>query len=460
MQQTTCLSGLAFMALVSASVTQVHIGLSSEAVGCKDGVSVAFASDSTSSLEVKYGVGATDKSATTTFSHYDINSPNYTYSSPTFHTAMLCNLLSNTQYKYTVQDFSGSFKSIPEASKKTVLSVVGDIGLDVIGDTVNNILSDLKGSTPDAIIIAGDWAYANGCHKDWDKWMKSTQAMFSKVPMLGINGNHEVIVAGGIIHAQPECLSEMYTGYINRIVTPITPEASKDFRTWYSKDIGNIHAIFLDDYTGIIGPNNIGSDYWFQHRNQQFEFLKKDLASVDRTKTPYIIVFKHNTYYSSWVKHQCQCSSVKFEIDDPESCWKGNYYMNQTAGAGELGDTRAEPHCGLQAKFEDVYMQYGVDAVIAGHVHCYERTAPIYKNKINPDGITYITVGTGGHGHYQGAISPIQEWSKSMSDSYYGMSRVIADDDKMTIHFRANGETTTLFDSVEIPRRKSLLAKH
>nr|AIG56025.1 secreted protein [Achlya hypogyna] len=438
---------------MAASAASVHVGLSSEAVDCKDGVSVAFASDSAAPLTVKYGVGATDKSTTTFINTYSVTSAKYNYTSPNLHTAKLCNLDADAAYKYTIEGFSGAFKSIPAKAKKTVLSVVGDVGMDVVGDTIANMASDLKGTKPDAVIIAGDWSYANGCHEDWDKWLDATQPLFSKVPLLGITGNHEVIQDSGVNYDRPECKAEMFSAYINRIVTPISADASKDLRTWYSKNIGSIHAVFLDDYTGVLGSNNIGSDYWFAHRNQQLDWLKKDLAAVNRDATPYVVVFKHNAYYNSWKKHQCQCSPIKFEIPDIESCWKGNYYMNSTDDGGKLGNVRSQPHCSLQAKFEDVYFQNGVDAVMSGHVHSYERTATVFKNKITPGAPTYFTVGTGGHGLYQGAISPIPEWSKSMSSSLYGHARVIADEENLTIHFRANGETSTLFDSVTIPRR-------
>uniref|UniRef100_A0A4W5LUT3 Acid phosphatase n=1 Tax=Hucho hucho TaxID=62062 RepID=A0A4W5LUT3_9TELE len=342
------------------------------------------------------------------------------YTSPNLHTAKLCNLPADTKFNYAVQEYSGSFKTVPAASKKTVLSVVGDVGIENIQDTISNLGSDLKGSTPDAVIIAGDWTYANGCHEDWDTWLEATQPLFSKVPLLGISGNHE---------------------------------AKQDHRTWYSANVGNIHTVFLDDYTGIFGTDNIGSNYWLTHRNQQLDWLKADLAAVNREKTPFVVVFKHNPYYNTWASHQCQCSPVKFEINDVESCWKGNYYMNSTSTGGKLGDTYDEPHCGLQGKFEDVYAKHGVDAVIAGHVHAYERTAPLYKNKITEGAPIYVTVGTGGHGLYQGAIKPIPEWSKSTSSSLYGASRLVADNDKLTIYYRANGETTTIFDSVEIKSR-------
>ncbi|OQR94381.1 hypothetical protein THRCLA_08185 [Thraustotheca clavata] len=453
MQVSKRLAGLAAIATAAASsVSQVHVTLSSEVVGCKDGVSITFASDEASPLKLSYGLDTLDKVASTTINSYNIDQVNCTYKSPNFHTAQLCNLKPNSKYTYSVGDFKQSFKSIPAKGEKTVLAVVGDVGIEQIEATITNMAAELKGTTPDAAIIVGDWAYANGYHADWDKWFVATQPLFSKIPLLGINGNHEVIQGNGVNYDN-KCKPEYYSAYSNRIVTPITDEADKDHRTYYSKVIGKIHSIFLDDYTGILGDNNIGSDYWKQHRKAQLDWLTKELASIDRTVTPYLVVFKHNPYYNTWANHQCQCSPTKFEINDPEACWNGQYYTNSTAGSGKLGNTRSEPHCGLQAKFEDLYQKAGVDAVIAGHVHAYERTAPIYKNKIDPTGATYFTVGTGGHGLYQGAISPIPEWSKSTSSSLYGASRVVADDDKLTIYFRANGESSNIFDTVEIPRR-------
>ncbi|EQC37983.1 hypothetical protein SDRG_04413 [Saprolegnia diclina VS20] len=233
-------------------------------------LSLAPPSDSSTPLTVKYGVGNTGKSATSAVHTYKIEGSKYKYNSPNLHTALLCNLTPGASYTYAIEGFTGTFKSIPAATKKTLLSVDGDA---------------------DTVIFAGDWSYASGCHEDWDKWLQETQPLFSKVPLLGITGNHEV-------------------------------------------------------------------------------------------------------------------------------------------------------------KFEDLYFQYGVDDVMS-----------VFNNKITEGAPTYFTVGMGSHSLYQGAIKPIPKWSKSMSSSLYGHARVIADDDKLTIHFRANGETTTMFDSVEIKRQARVLSR-
>ena len=41
--------------------------------------------------------------------------------------------------------------------------------------------------------------------------------------------------------------------------------------------------------------------------------------------------------------------------------------------------------------------RYGVDLVLNGHVHAYERTHPMYKYKPDTCGPIYITIGDGGN---------------------------------------------------------------
>ena len=47
--------------------------------------------------------------------------------------------------------------------------------------------------------------------------------------------------------------------------------------------------------------------------------------------------------------------------------------------------------------YEDMFYDYGVDLVLAGHVHAYERTHGMYKYKRDSCGPAYITIGDGGN---------------------------------------------------------------
>lgn len=48
----------------------------------------------------------------------------------------------------------------------------------------------------------------------------------------------------------------------------------------------------------------------------------------------------------------------------------------------------------MKAAIEPLLFEYRVNIVIAGHVHAYERTYPVYQNVTDfKNGVTYIVVG-------------------------------------------------------------------
>merc|ERR1711916_296828 len=86
----------------------------------------------------------------------------------------------------------------------------------------------------------------------------------------------------------------------------------------------------------------------------QYEWLKADLEAVDRRRTPWVVAYWHNPFYCSNVAHN-------------NSAWL------------------------MKDEYEALLVKHGVNLVVNGHVHAYERTHPI-------QGITYAVVGTGGNG--------------------------------------------------------------
>jgi hypothetical protein len=79
----------------------------------------------------------------------------------------------------------------------------------------------------------------------------------------------------------------------------------------------------------------------------------------------------------------------------------------------------------LRPILEDMFNDYGVDLVFAGHVHNYERDAPIYKNQtvpasveephlvVGPKAPIYVTVGGAGNreGHSETNPNP-PDWER------------------------------------------------
>ena len=117
--------------------------------------------------------------------------------------------------------------------------------------------------------------------------------------------------------------------------------------------------------------------------------MKKDLASVDRKKTPWIIVAGHRPWYVDETK----C----------DSC---------------------------QAAFEPLLIEYGVDIALFGHKHFYERLTPIANGVLDPNGLDnpsapwYLV--NGAAGHYEGLSSletPLENYTVEAIDTVYGWSR-------------------------------------
>lgn len=144
---------------------------------------------------------------------------------------------------------------------------------------------------------------------------------------------------------------------------------------WYSFDHGMVHYVVFntetdfpnapDEPTGSAGEN--GGP--FAPTGTQLAWLKNDLASVDRKRTPWVIAAGHRPWYVS-----------------------------------------SSPCVECRAAFEPLLIQYGVDLVLSGHHHFYERHSAIGSNGTSQD-ITkspsapwYIV--NGAAGHYDGLESP------------------------------------------------------
>ncbi|KAF0693822.1 Aste57867_15242 [Aphanomyces stellatus] len=429
----------AAMAAAYAQVfNQVHLGLTSkEAQNCAGGVAVSFASNQSTPFTVQYHAGTTPLGAvqTTVDSYTFQETPSVLYTSPFLHTAFLCDLKPNTVHSYAIGGAAATSFSTPPVvgtDAPTVLSVVGDVGTEHTNETLSNMVSPIKGLRPQALAIVGDWSYANGHQPIWDTFFNQGQPVFEKYPTLGINGNHEVIKGGGD-SGNKDIGPDRYTGYLKRVVTPISDAAKKAFKTHYSYNFGSIHAVFLNDYSGYMGLDKVvGTPEWLAVRQEQIDWFKADLAAVDREVTPWVIVFKHNPFYNTWGDHQCQCGPTLFEIGDVDACWKGDKAQDPQQAK--------EPACSMQAKLEDLYQEYAVDLVMAGHVHAYERTEHIFKNKIDATGPVYVTMGAGGHGTADPKIPNVPAWSVASFNEVAGASRLIATKTKLEVMWRKNGQ--------------------
>jgi len=85
----------------------------------------------------------------------------------------------------------------------------------------------------------------------------------------------------------------------------------------------------------------------------------------------------------------------------------------------------------LQLSFEPLFLKYGVDLCITGHVHAYDRTYPIIDGQVaqynytNPNATVYITIGCAGNIEGHEKINATQKpYSAKIDNEHFGIGRM------------------------------------
>jgi len=146
---------------------------------------------------------------------------------------------------------------------------------------------------------------------------------------------------------------------------------------FYSFEIGSVHFVMLS------------SEHDLGDGSAQLAWLAADLAAVDRSRTPFVLVGLHRPVYTS----------TKLGIKLPETK-------------------------GQQAALEPLLLQHRVSAVFAGHYHQYERSCPIARNACAVNGTVHVTAGIAGLQHHDDFASPAPSWAKVQVVDTFGYTRV------------------------------------
>lgn len=247
----------------------------------------------------------------------------------------------------------------------------------------------------DSIHHIGDLAYADGAGHLWDMWLEMIQPYASRVPVMVGIGNHEYDhTTGGSGGKDPSgevtefgFQPNLGVGSFNNTGGECGVPISKRFAVpengngvfWYSYDQSLIHTVMLS------------SEHNITKGSKQYVWLEKDLESVDRSLTPWLVVEIHRPVYNS-------------EIYD----WSGPIVTE-----------------GLQNEVEDLFHLHQVDLVLSGHYHSYFRSCDgLFAYKCNNGGPTYVTVGTGGAPLDSNASTIIpNDYTKAFDRSNWGVGR-------------------------------------
>eukprot|EP00512_Aurantiochytrium_limacinum_P004032 CAMPEP_0171495828 /NCGR_PEP_ID=MMETSP0958-20121227/6356_1 /TAXON_ID=87120 /ORGANISM="Aurantiochytrium limacinum, Strain ATCCMYA-1381" /LENGTH=673 /DNA_ID=CAMNT_0012029849 /DNA_START=25 /DNA_END=2046 /DNA_ORIENTATION=+ len=211
----------------------------------------------------------------------------------------------------------------------------------------------------------GDISYATGALALWDTFLEQIEKISSQVSYMTCIGNHEMGWAKSAVpstDSQGECGIPYATYFPFAGQTPSTRLRKGAFNQralavrdspWYSFDHGLAHITM------------ISTEHEFDQQSPQYEWLVQDWASVDRKKTPWVILMGHRPMYVS-----------------------SNFVGDHDGLAASLRST-----------LEPLMEEYGVDMAFYGHHHSYQRSCPhLSDNKcLSEGGAQHFVVGAGGY---------------------------------------------------------------
>ena len=252
----------------------------------------------------------------------------------TNHTVTLTGLDADTRYYYQIEtvtaggsvstpasaDYFFETSPTPGEAHPTRVWVIGDSGAGGAA-SVYNAFRNYNGDHTDVWLMLGDNAYNSGTYGQYQG------AVFNQFPELLRNttlwstfGNHDSVTSGG-------------APYFDLFHFPTGGECggvASGTENYYSFDYGNIHFVCLDSTTSVNYSDTLGG-------SGMADWLQSDLEA---TTADWIIAYFHHGPYT-----------------------KGSH------------DSDTEPaHIAMRANTLGILEDYGVDLILAGHSHTYERS--------------------------------------------------------------------------------------
>ena len=341
-----------------------------------------------------YGVGALIYSSPATCSQY---SAPPSYASPALCHANFSHFSSVAASWYRVGDDTNGWSStslyvhrMPDVGEAgATFAVVGDVGTTADSASTLTGVAEAHARSPfAALLLVGDISYADGDQSIWDEWGRLSSRLLSRLPLATIPGNHEWFDTENepCDYTQPPYCNYTFAAYLARSHTPRAALSSSNggasSSLYYSFDAGLAHVIMLQGYCPMM--KHVHEQPCLADGSLQALWLIDDLKHVDRDKTPWIIVSFHQPFVNSNHAH---------------SHAEGNP---------------------IKEAIEATLNAYGVDLVLSGHVHAYERSARTRDGQCDPAAPVYITIGDGGNreGLETAWTNPQPEWSLFRQSSY------------------------------------------
>ncbi|NTX66571.1 metallophosphoesterase [Myxococcus sp. CA051A] len=241
------------------------------------------------------------------------------------------------------------------------------------------------------LVALGDNAYSSGTEQEFqDRMFKPMGALLREVPVFPSLGNHEYVTNQG----QP---------YLDNFYLPTNNPAKSE--RYYSFDWGNVHFTALDSNCAI------------------------GMASSDRCSA---------AAQKTWAEQDLAASALP---------WKVVFFHHPPWSSGEHGSQLT-----MRRTYGPLFEKYGVDLVLTGHDHNYERSKPMKGDAVAPSGtrgIPHVVVGSGG-----ATLRPFAgsqpSWTALRDNQVYGFMDVVVDGG--TLMARLITSTGTVRDTLTVTK--------
>jgi len=307
------------------------------------------------------------------------------------------------------------FKTPPKPGSPTAIALVGDLGQTTNSTkTMAHIhKATLLAATADGhhhhpvavsmLLIVGDMSYADSDPHRWPSWFEVMEPLLRSTPLQVAAGNHEVECDATTWQIfQP---FEHYFSNANRV----GPAEGRSVDPEYRKTLWNQSCSTPSAFRGHYDYGN--SFYAVQHGlaqvivlnsytdstpdSAQYQWLLGTLQAIDRSQTPWIIVGFHCPLYTTFVGHNDEVQTVQ-----------------------------------MKKHMEPLFVQYGVNIIVAGHDHAYSRSYPLAFDQLDPAGPVYLALGAGGNReqHSRGYLHPDdqkEEWVAKRDNVEYGYGNLL-----------------------------------
>src|ERR1044071_4486376 len=314
----------------------------------------------------------------------------------TTHVVTVTNLAPDSACFYRVSSSDGNQAVAASVASFRTLKVSGAVRFVVFGDTGGDSLGQyqvaevVRSLAPELVLHVGDVIYPSFDVRRADlKCLSVYQAHMKSTPYFFVFGNHDLYSGDG--------------AYLETFYLPTNTATGTEH--FYSFDHGDVH--FCGLFVPLRSQDAAFADYYLGDGTAQYRWLTNALAT---TLKPWKILFFHIPVNTS-----------------------GPHRFDSSAGVYD----RLE----LQRLLLPLARQYGVQLILNGHDHAFEKCAPM-------NGVHVVVTGGGGFEPY-----PLAERDPANAQYWSALHCSLVTVEGDSLRLEAIGTDGVAFDSLTIQRR-------